>query len=188
MAGGARTGRLGSPLGLAVRLAEGPALAWALGLGLFGMLIGLVARTAAAGHGGLHRRGTCSAQLGIEGSGTRAYVGVSFVFITLALISRRRGPGRGHAGGGGDQQAGQPPGPPGGPGTLAGREVGGRQSGVLAAGRPRPRSWAPGRPGTPGAWASGWGDLAAAGVNTIPAALFIPGPGTLAQGCSPGWR
>ena len=86
----ARTRLLGSPLGLAVRLAQGPALAWALGLGLFGMLIGLVARTAAQAMSD-STGGDLLGQLGIEESGTRAYVGVSFVFITLALTTAAAG-------------------------------------------------------------------------------------------------
>jgi ABC-2 type transport system permease protein len=178
----ARTGGLGSPLGLAVRLAEGPALAWALGLGLFGMLIGLVARTAAQAMAD-STDGDLLGQLGIEESGTRAYVGVSFVLITLALTTAAAGQvaatreeeatsrldnllvrpvDRGH--------------------WLAGRLAVSVGVLLLAATAAVLGTWAAGNAGGLGV---GVADLAAAGVNTIPAALFVLGAGTLAHGMLP---
>ena len=178
----ARTGMLGNPLGLAVRLGEGLALAWALGLGLFGMLIGLVARTAARAMADSTGVDVLS-QLGIEESGTRAYVGVAFVFITLALTTAAAG----QVAGSRDEEASSRL------DTLLVRPVGrgrwlaGRLTvslGVLVLGATAAvlGTWAA---GTAAGLGVGIGDLTAAGVNTIPAAVFILGAGTLAHGVLP---
>ena len=178
----ARTRLLGSPLGLAVRLAQGPALAWALGLALFGMLIGLVARTAAQAMAD-STGGDLLGQLGIEESGTRAYVGVSFVFITLALTTAAAGQVAAtreeEAASRLDNLLVRPVGR----GTLAGREVDGVRRRAAAGGR----GCGPGHlgRGNAGGLGVGVGDLAAAGANTIPAAVFVLGAGTLAHGLLP---
>lgn len=177
-----RTGMLGSPLGLDVRLAEGPALAWALGLGLFGMLIGLMARTAAQAMADSTGGGLLG-PLGIEESGTRAYVGVFFVFITLALTTAAAGQVAAtreeEAAGRLDNLLVRPVG--------RGRWLGGRLTVsvgvlVLAATAAVLSTWATGTAGDLGV---GGADLAAAGVNTIPAAVFVLGAGTLAHGVVP---
>jgi polyether ionophore transport system permease protein len=178
----ARTGLLGNQLGLAVRLARGPALAWALGMGLFGMLIGLVARTAAQAMAD-STGGDLLGQLGIEESGTRAYVGVSFVLITLALTSAAAGQVAAtreeEAAGRLDNLLVRPVG--------RGRWLAGRLTAsvgvlLLAAAAAVLGTWAAGSVGGLGV---GVGDLAAAGVNTVPAAVFILGAGTLAHGVLP---
>jgi ABC-2 type transport system permease protein len=178
----ARTGLLGSPLGLAVRLAQGPAVAWALGLGLFGMLIGLVARTAAQAMAD-STGGDLLGQLGIEESGTRAYVGVFFVFIALTLATAAAGQVAATR----DEEAtsrldnllARPVG--------RGRWLAGRLTvsvGVLVLGATAAvlGTWATGNAAGLGI---GVGDLTAAGVNTIPAAVLILGAGTLAHGVLP---
>lgn len=178
----ARVLGLSSPIGLAGRLSAGPALAWAVGLGLFGMLIGLIARTAAEAMAD-SREGEILGQLGIEDSGARAYVGVAFVFLTLALATAAAGQvsatreeeaagrldtllmlpvGRGH--------------------WLAGRLA--VALGLLALGATA---------ATLGTWAAGTvtglgvasADLLAAGLNVLPAAVFILGVGTLLHGLVP---
>lgn len=178
----ARTTGLGSPLGLAARLAQGPALAWALGLALFGMLIGLVARTAAQAMAD-STGGDLLGQLGIEESGTRAYVGVSFVIITLALTTAAAGQVAATR----DEEAASRLDtllvhPVGRRRWLAGRLTVSVGVLVLAASAAVLGTWAAGSAGGLGI---GVGDLAAAGVNTIPAAVFVLGAGTLAHGLVP---
>lgn len=79
-----RTALLTGPFGLAVRLARGQAVSWAVGLALFGALIGLVARTASDAMSSSTGADLLD-RLGVGDVGTRAYTGVSFVFVTLAL-------------------------------------------------------------------------------------------------------
>jgi polyether ionophore transport system permease protein len=79
-----RTTLLTGSFGLAVRLARGQAVSWALGLAVFGALIGMVARTASdamSSSTGAELLG----RLGVDDAGARAYTGVSFVFVTLAV-------------------------------------------------------------------------------------------------------
>jgi ABC-2 type transport system permease protein len=173
---------LGSPLGLAARMAEGPALAWAVGLGLFGMLIGLVARTAAQAMAD-STGGDLLGQLGIEESGTRAYVGVSFVLITLALTTAAAGQVAATR----DEEAASRLDtllvhPVGRGRWLAGRWTVSAGVLVLAASAAVLGTWVAGSAGDLGV---GVGDLAAAGVNAIPAALFVLGAGTLVHGVAP---
>ncbi len=180
--GRARTALLGGPWGLAARLARGAALSWALGMGSFGLLIGLVARTAAdamAESSG----GELLGGLGVGDAGTRAYVGLSFVLVTVALATAAAG-----------QVA-----------ATRDEEGSGRLDAVLV--RPVRRTrWLAGRlvaaVGVLGAavtalvagtWAGGrvgglpvtGGDLAVAGVNALPAALLVLGAGTLLHGLVP---
>lgn len=173
---------LDSPLGLAVRLGEGSAWSWALGLALAGMLIGLVARTAAEAMA-QSRGGDLFGELGIAESGTRAYVGVFYIFITVALAVAASG-----------QVA-----------ATRDEEAGGRLDNLLVGPVPRAR-WLAGRVSVAvgalalgataavlGTWAAGSavglgvgvGDLGAAGLNTLPTALFVLGAGTLLHGLVP---
>jgi len=121
--------------------------------------------------------------LGIEESGTRAYVGVFFVFITLALTTAAAGQVAAtreeEAASRLDTLLVRPVG--------RGRWLGGRLTVsvgvlVLAAAAAVLGTWVAGNAGSLGV---GVADLAAAGVNTIPAALFILGAGTLAHGVLP---
>jgi len=178
----ARTRGLGTPLGVALRTTRGSAWAWAMGLALSGMLIGLVARTAAEAMAKSRGAGLFG-ELGIEDAGTRAYVGIFYLFITVGLAVAA---------------AGQ---------VSASRdeEASGRLDALLA--RPvRRTTWLAGRLvtavalltigaaaavlGTAAAgWAAGLGvaapDLVLAGVNTLPTAVFVLGAGTLLLGLVP---
>jgi ABC-2 type transport system permease protein len=177
-----RTALLTGPLGLAVRLARGQTLSWVLGLIGFGALIGLVARTASeamASSTGTELLG----RLGVEDAGARAYTGVSFVLVTLAL---------------GLVAAGQVA-------ALRDEEASARLDLVLT--RPVGRlRWLAGRAavacglvalaaaaavtgtavaGSVGNLGVDLGDLVVAGVNTIPAALLVLGLGVLVFGAAP---
>jgi polyether ionophore transport system permease protein len=177
-----RTALLTGPLGLAVRLARGQALSWALGLVGFGALIGLVARTASeamASSTGTELLG----RLGVEDAGARAYTGVSFVVVTLAL---------------GLVAAGQVA-------ALRDEEASARLDVVLT--RPVGRlRWLAGRAivacglvvvasaaavtgaavaGSVGDLGVATGDLVVAGVNAVPAALLVLGLGVLVFGTAP---
>ena len=180
--GRARTALLASPLGLAVRLAQGPAVSWALGLAAFGALIGLVARTAADAMA-KSTGGELLGQLGIDGTGTRAYVGVSYVLVTLALATAAAGQVAATR----DEEASsrldnllvRPVG--------RGRWILGRlvvASGLLALASSAAvlGTWLTSRIGDLGVDV---GDLAVAGVNALPAAVFVLGAGTLLHALLP---
>ena len=177
-----RTALLTGPFGLAVRLARGQALSWVLGLVGFGALIGLVARTASeamASSTGTELLG----RLGVEDAGARAYTGVSFVFVTLAL---------------GLVAAGQVA-------ALRDEEASARLDVVLT--RPVGRlRWLAGRAavacglvvlaaaaaatgtavaGNVGDLGVATGDLVVAGANAIPAAVLVLGLGILVFGTAP---
>lgn len=179
---GARTRGLGSPLGLAVRLSRGSAWSWAIGLALAGTLIGLVARTAAEAMA-QSRGGDLFGELGIEESGTRAYVGILYVFITVALSVAAAGQ---VAATRDEESAGRLDNLLAGPVPRA-RWLAGRvtvAAGVLAVGAAAAvlGTWAAGSAGDLGV---GAGDLATAGLNTLPAALFVLGVGTVLHGLVP---
>jgi ABC-2 type transport system permease protein len=178
----ARTAGLSSALGLAGRLAQGPALAWCLGMATFGALIGLVARTAAQAMADA-RGSDVLGGLGIEETGARAYVGVSFVLVTLAVAVAA---------------AGQVS-------ATREEEASGRTEVLLV--RPVGRAcWLGGRllvsaavlglvaaaaclgvvvAGRAGGLDLSARDLAVAGLNTLPVALFVLGIGTLLHGLVP---
>jgi len=181
-AGRARTALLGGPWGLAARLSRGAAISWALGMGSFGLLIGLVARTASDAMAE-STGGDLLGGLGVEDTGTRAYVGLAFVLVAVALATAAAG-----------QVA-----------FTRDEEGSGRLDAVIV--RPVSRTrWLVGRLaasigvlGTAvsalvvGTWAGGrvgglavtGGDLAVAGVNALPAALLVLGAGTLLHGLVP---
>lgn len=179
----ARTRGPDTPVGLAVRMGTGPAVAWAVGLALAGMLIGLVARTAAEAMA-RSRRGTLFEELGFEESGTVAFVGIFYFFITVALAvaaaSQVAATRDEEAGGRLDALLAGP--------VSRGRWLAGRVAvavGFLALGATAAvlGTVAAGRVGELGVTA---GDLATAGLNTIPAAVFVLGAGTLLHGVVPG--
>lgn len=177
-----RTALLTGPFGLAVRLARGQAVSWALGLAVFGALIGLVARTASdamSSSTGAELLG----RLGVDDAGARAYTGVSFVFVTLAL---------------GLVAAGQVA-------TMRDEEASRRLDAVLT--RPVGRwRWLAGRwavacgvlvlsaaavvlgtavAGSVGDLGVATGDLVVAGANVVPAAVLVLGLGVLLFGVAP---
>jgi ABC-2 type transport system permease protein len=177
-----RTRLLGSAAGLAARLARGPALAWALALAVFGGLIGLVARTAAEAMADASGADVLG-RLGIEESGARAYVGVSFVFITLLLMAAAAAQVAATR----DEEASgrlehllvRP--------VTRGRWLGGRLVVtvgllVLAAAAAALGALVAGRAAGLGVPA---GDLLLAGLNALPAAVFVLGLGTLLHAVVP---
>ncbi len=177
-----RTVLLTGPFGLAVRLARGQAVSWALGLAGFGGLIGLVARTASDAMASSTGAEVLS-RLGVDDVGARAYTGVSFVFATLALSLVAAG-----------QVA-----------TMRDEEASGRLDAVLT--RPVGRwRWLAGRwtvacgvlvlaaaavvlgtavAGSVGDLGVATGDLIVAGANVVPAAVFVLGLGVLLFGVVP---
>jgi ABC-2 type transport system permease protein len=178
----ARTRGPGTPVGLAVRLGAVPTVAWAIGLALAGMLIGLVARTAAEAMA-RSRPGNLFGELGFEESGTVAFVGIFYSFITVALAVAAAGQVAAtreeEAGGRLDTLLARP--------VSRGRWLAGRVAvtvGSLGLGATAAvlGTWAAGRAGELGVAA---GDLAAAGGNTLPAAVFVLGAGTLLHGLVP---
>ncbi|HYN29518.1 MAG TPA: hypothetical protein VES95_06570 [Dermatophilaceae bacterium] len=177
-----RTAWLGSPLGLAARLALGPAAGWAIGLGVVGALIGLVARTAADAMSG-SSSGDVLGGLGIEESGTRAYVGVSYVLLSLALTLAAAGQ---VAAARDEEAAGRLD-------TLLVRPVSvvrwlvGRLAIAVALLAVGAAATAVGTASTGVLSGLGvpLGDLAVAALNTLPAALCILGLGTLLHGVVP---
>lgn len=77
----AHTRVLGSPLGLSARLVRNTAISWAVGLAAFGLLMGMVAKSAGES---FPRRELET--LGLTRGGTLAYLGVAFI-IVAALVS-----------------------------------------------------------------------------------------------------
>ncbi len=177
-----RQALLGSALGLAARLALGVAAAWASGMAAFGVVIGLLARTAAealADSQGSELLG----RLGVVESGTLAYVGLMFVLVTAALALAAAA-----------QVA-----------ATRDEEGSSRLDNLLV--RPVGRvSWISGRllvsaavigvaaaSVVLGAWAAGHvgdlgvatGDLVRAGTNAVPSAILVLGVGTLLHGLIP---
>jgi len=76
----AHTRLLGSPLGLSVRLTRNVAISWAVGLGAFGLIMGLVAKSA----GESLSRETLK-QLGAPHGGALGYLGVAFIIVAALL-------------------------------------------------------------------------------------------------------
>ncbi|HYR64444.1 MAG TPA: hypothetical protein VET24_17660 [Actinomycetota bacterium] len=179
----ARTGLLGSPTGLSVRLLRPNSVAWLLAVTTVAAVEGLVARSAAAAASGSAAIEKALGRLGGQRGGTLAYLGLSFllVAIMLSLVAA------GHA--------------------VANREeeATGRVEHLLA--RPVGRgAWLAGRLGVEAvilfafgaaAGVATWigaasqhsgvsfGSLVEGGLNTVPPALFLLGFGTLVHGVAP---
>jgi ABC-2 type transport system permease protein len=81
----ARTRLLNGPLGLATRLARGTTIAWLIGVGAGGLLIGLVSRAAGDAIAKSNAFAQIQASLGGHAVGAAAYLGIAFVTIA-ALI------------------------------------------------------------------------------------------------------
>nr|MCU0283550.1 ABC transporter permease subunit [Candidatus Nanopelagicales bacterium] len=149
---------------------------------VFGGLIGLVARTAAEAMADASGADVLG-RLGIEESGARAYVGVSFVFITLLLMAAAAAQVAATR----DEEASgrlehllvRP--------VTRGRWLGGRLVVtvgllVLAAAAAALGALVAGRAAGLGVPA---GDLLLAGLNALPAAVFVLGLGTLLHAVVP---
>jgi ABC-2 type transport system permease protein len=82
--GPARTRLLGGPTGLAVRLTRPVALSWIAGIGALGLMLGLVAQSAAKSIAGNATIQRSIARLGGHHGGAEAYLG--FAFVTVATL------------------------------------------------------------------------------------------------------
>lgn len=178
----ARLGLLTGPVGLAARLERATVAWWTLALAAAGLLMGTVARSAGSSVGGSSVEQVLS-RLGAPGTGAAAYLGVAFVMLgaTIAFEAASL------------------------VGAAAAEEAEGRLDHLLA--RPVSRSsWLAGRAvlATGAVVAAGvaagaftWvgaaaqgaglqaGTLLEAGVNAVPAALFLLGVGILGLGTWP---
>jgi ABC-2 type transport system permease protein len=79
------TALLGSPTGLAVRLVRPAALAWAGGLAILGLVLGLVAQAAAAAINSSPTIRDAISRLGGHGGGVKAYLGIAFGTVAALL-------------------------------------------------------------------------------------------------------
>lgn len=178
-----RTRLLGSAAGLSVRLSRPVAVAWIAAIGTGGLFFGLIAQSAANAVSGSATVQQAIGRLGGHHGGARAYLGLTFVIVAtlVALVAA------GH--------------------VVAAREeeADGRLDNLVA--RPLSRSsWLAGRVATAAtvvvlcgvaagilAWVGAASQhsglsvtsLLAAGINVVPAALFLLGLGTLVHGVAP---
>ncbi|HET9051869.1 MAG TPA: hypothetical protein VFO60_09200 [Candidatus Dormibacteraeota bacterium] len=179
----ARTRLLGGATGLAVRLALPGAVGWIAATGAGGLLLGLVAKSAADAAAGSSEAQRILGRLGATQSGAAAYLGVAFVIVAtlIAFIAA---------------------------GAVAGareEEASGRLD-TLAVHPLSRASWLLGRLGVAcvvlvaaglatgllayaGATAQGapvgFGAVVAAGISIVPPAMFVLGAGALALAVAP---
>jgi len=181
----ARTRLLGSPATFAIRLMRPAATGWLAGTALYGLLLGLIAKTAITATAGSKQAEEALRRLGAPGFDAKAFLGVEFILVaaTICLIA-----------------CGQ---------VVATREeeAEGRLDNLLVRPLSR-RRWLAGRLGASSllliacglvagiaAWAGAvaestsfsFGSGLAAGVNTVPPALFVLGLGALVQAIAPRW-
>lgn len=180
-----RTRLLHSPATLALRLMRPAATGWLAGTALYGLLLGLIAKTAITATAGSKQAEEALRRLGAPGFDAKAFLGVEFILVaaTVCLIA-----------------CGQ---------VVATREeeAEGRLDNLLV--RPLARwRWLAGRLGASSlllvacgliAGAATWAGAVAestslsfasglaAGVNTVPPALFVLGLGALVQSVAPRW-
>ena len=174
---------LGGPTGLAVRLARPVAAGWIAGVGVGGLFFGLVAQSAANAVSGSAAMARDLARLGAHRQGAATYLGLTF-FVVASLIAV--------------VAAGQL-------GAAREEEASGRLDHLLVAPVGRLR-WLAGRLATAlvvvggaglvaglMAWVGaasqhsgvGFASLLAAGLNTVPPAVFVLGSGTLVLAVAP---
>jgi ABC-2 type transport system permease protein len=179
----ARTRLLSGPAGLAVRLIRPTAVGWIAAIGAGGLLLGLVAQSAADATAGSTAAQEILGHLGAPRFDAKAYLGVAFLFVITAVCLVAAG-----------QVA-----------ATREEEADGRLDNLLV--RPVSRStWLAGRLAAATglvvacglfagilAWVGaisqgtdvGFGGLVLAGLNAAPPALFVLGLGTLAHGVLP---
>jgi ABC-2 type transport system permease protein len=178
-----RLALLGDQAGLTVRLTRPVALAWIGGLGLLGLLFGVVATSSARALKGTKGVEEAIRRLGGVRGGVASFLGIEFVFVAAFLAFAAAG-----------QIA-----------AARNQEAAGYLDHLFS--RPVARwRWLLGRLGAAAAmlvlgglcigvvaWAGaatqhsgvGLGDLVQAGLNVVPAALFVLGVGTLVYGLRP---
>ena len=81
----ARTGLLGGPARLAVRLTRGVAFGWVAGLVVTGAFLGLIAQSASQSVSGSSAVSGALARLGAHRTGAESYLGLAFLIVT-ALV------------------------------------------------------------------------------------------------------
>lgn len=177
-----RTGLLGSPLGLTVRLDLRPSLGWIAGLAAGGLLLGLITKVTAEAWA--DQSGGVLRSLG-GASGGAGYLGIVFLVVALLVsvwaagqaAATREQEAEGYL----DHLLARPvsrlP-------WLAGRWASSAFALLLAGALTGIASWA-------GAAIAGaglrFGSLLGAGLNVVPAGLFVLGVGTLVHGVAPRW-
>jgi ABC-2 type transport system permease protein len=174
---------LNGPAGLSLRLVRPLLLGWTTALVLTGLMLGIIAKSAGQALDDSPDFRRALGRLGTEGSGARAYLGVSFLIVALLVAFAAA--------------------------ALAGatrtEEAGGRLDQLVVRPVSR-RRWLAGRLMVAGAglvvaallgaiasWLGtasqrlpiGLGTLLQAGINVLPAAVFVLGVSTLALGVRP---
>jgi ABC-2 type transport system permease protein len=81
----ARTGLLGSPAGLTIRLWRGTTIGWAIGLAAMGLIFGMISKSVSDAVSENEGVADVFKRLGADQFSARAYLGVTFVFLS-ALI------------------------------------------------------------------------------------------------------
>jgi ABC-2 type transport system permease protein len=179
----ARTGLLGSPTGLAVRLVRAVALGWIAAIAALALIMGLVAQAAGKSLAGSKSIQQILERLGGHRTGAEAYLGFAFVIIAIviALLAASQAHG------------------------AREEEADGRLENLVV--RPVTRTgWLAGRVGVAvvlivasgviagvAAWVGaatqdsgvGFGSMVEAGLNIVPAGVFVLGVGVLAFGVWP---
>jgi len=181
----ARTRLLHRPLGLAVRLGRGTALAWIFAIAATALLLGFVAKQAGSSFTTTPSIEKILHKLGLHGGGAQSYLGLSFLivavlvaFVAIGQITAARGEeSDGHL----EHFLVRP--------VSRWRWLGGRWllsvaivvgSGIVAG----LSTWIGAASQHSGV---GIPSLVAAGLNLVPPALFILGIGALAFGAYPRW-
>ncbi len=87
----ARTRLLSGPLGLTVRLNRAALLAWAVAIGLTGLLLGSVAKSAGAALNSSPTIRRALARIGASGNGATEYLGVAFLIAAVLVACAAAG-------------------------------------------------------------------------------------------------
>lgn len=176
----ARTGLLGTPIGLAVRLARAGAFGWVVSLAVAGLVIGSLAKTSSEVFASA-KGGTLEALVGANGG--KVYLGMTFlivaVVITLAACGQVTSTRDEEAEGRLDNLLVQPVARI---AWLAGRVAVSASTLVIAGAVVGVFTWLG---AVLGGADVGFPALLAAGLNVVPAGLFVLGVGTLAHGVVP---
>ncbi len=175
---------LNSPLGLGLRLARPTALGWAASVAALALVFGLISKSFAQATAGYSQgaRQTLNT-LGGQPSGPAAWLGVTFLFVAVLaalaaagqVTSSREEEAQGRL----DHLLTQPVGRV---TWLAGRLAVATAALVLLGVSAGVFAWAGAAAGRSGV---GFGRLLTAGVNVLPAAVFVLGVGTLAHAVAP---
>jgi ABC-2 type transport system permease protein len=179
----ARVGLLGNALGLTIRLTLPVIVAWLVALALFGLILGLVAPSAAEAVSGSTVIADVIGRLGGSAAGASAYLGLTFVIaaglIAVAAAGQVAATGDEEAEGRADNVLGQPVARR---SWLAGRVAVAAVLVALAGVLVGMAAWAGSASQSAGI---DFGTLVKAGVNVAPPGLFVLGLGTFVFGVWP---